>query len=205
MAAAVVTTGARPLPSGCRSISAAPSALVAVPTAAPCSARAANSSPTPCAARNNPHAPAAMARPGQDHAAAAQVVRQRPEHQQGDRRTRSVGGEHGGQRDRREPPLSLVDAVQRRRGRRREEQQEQHPGHQPERGRPRQHRLPGRFPGGSRDTVETFEGSHAGVAVSCGWRSRKSMTRRTKRLTCWKWAPWPESGSSISSASGRCW
>src|SRR5580658_5423083 len=64
-------TGARLLPSGCRSISAAPRALVARPTAAPCSARAANNSPTPSAARNNPQAPAAIARP-------ARITRRRP-------------------------------------------------------------------------------------------------------------------------------
>ena len=45
-----------------------------------------------------------------DDAAAAQVVRQRPEHQQGDQQGQDVDGEDGGQRRRREPPLGLVDA-----------------------------------------------------------------------------------------------
>src|SRR5712692_7902495 len=138
--AAMVITGAIALPSGCRSTSAAPSALVAVPTAAPCNARAANSIPTPCAARNNPHAPAAITRLA--HPAAAQVVRHRPEHQQRDQQDEGVNGEDRGQRDRREPPLGLVDAIQRRRGGRREEQQDEHPGHQPEPARPRQRRPP---------------------------------------------------------------
>ena len=69
--AAVVISGASPLPSGCRSISAAPSAPVAVPTARPCSARAANSSPTLRAARNTAHAPAVITR-------AARITRRRP-------------------------------------------------------------------------------------------------------------------------------
>src|SRR5580658_9787114 len=51
---AFVKTGARLLPSGCRSISAAPRALVARPTATPCTARATNSCATPCAVRNRP-------------------------------------------------------------------------------------------------------------------------------------------------------
>jgi hypothetical protein len=69
--AAVVISGASPLPSGCRSISAAPSAPVAVPTPTPCSARAANSDPTSCAARNTAHAPAVTTR-------AARITRRRP-------------------------------------------------------------------------------------------------------------------------------
>ena len=119
-----------------------------MPTAAPCSARAANSSPTPCAARNNPVAPAAITRPARITQRPANVVRHRPEHQQGDQEQESVGREDDGQRDR-QPPLGLVDAIQRRRGRRREEQQEgPHAGHQPERGRPRQRGPPRIPPGG---------------------------------------------------------
>ena len=75
-----------------------------------------------------------------DDTAAAQVVRQRPEYQQGEQQGQDVDGEHGGQRGCRETPLGLVDAIQRRRGRRRNEHQEQHPGHQPEPGRTRQRR-----------------------------------------------------------------
>jgi hypothetical protein len=57
---------------------------------------------------------------GQDDLAAPQVVRHRPEHQQGGKEQYSVGGE---------------------------EQQEQNPGHQPERGSPRQRFPPGGAPG----------------------------------------------------------
>jgi len=41
--------------------------------------------------------------------------------------------------------------------------------------------------------------------VSLGSTSRKSITLRTKSAGYWKWAPWFESGSSMSSAFSRCW
>src|SRR4051794_15599620 len=60
--AALETTGAAP-PFGRRSNSAALAAPEIRPTATPCSARAANSSPTPWATRNKPHPAAPKARP----------------------------------------------------------------------------------------------------------------------------------------------
>ena len=143
--AAVVISGASPLPSGCRSISAAPSAPVAVPTAAPCSARAANRSPTLCAARNTAHAPAVTVRAARI-TAGGQVVRHRPEGEQRQEKNEGVDGEDGGQRGRREPQFGPVDAVQRRRCADREEQKAEYPGHQPER-RSRRRRAPRMLPG----------------------------------------------------------
>ena len=52
---ALVTTGARWLPGGCRSISAAPIGPLASPVAMPCRDLAAYSAPTPCAARKSAH------------------------------------------------------------------------------------------------------------------------------------------------------
>ena len=46
-----------------------------------------------------------------DHGPAAQVVRQRPEHQQRDENDEGIDGEDRGQRSRREPELSLVDTI----------------------------------------------------------------------------------------------
>jgi len=108
---------------------------------------------------------------GQDHAAAAQVVRHRPEHQQGDQEQESVRREDGGQRDRREPPLGLVDAIQRRRGRSRKEQQEQHAGHQPERGGPRQLGPP-RIPPGGPDRMSAIWFCAASRVVAAGAGAR---------------------------------
>ena len=70
---AFVKTGARPLPSGCRSISVAPSALVARPTATPCTARATNSCATPSAIREQGTNDAFL------NSAALQSTRRRPE------------------------------------------------------------------------------------------------------------------------------
>ena len=60
--AALETTGAAP-PCGLKSSSAALAAPEIRPTATPCSARAANSTPTPWAMRNKPHPTAPNARP----------------------------------------------------------------------------------------------------------------------------------------------
>jgi hypothetical protein len=51
----LVTTGARWLPGGCRSISAAPIGPLASPVAMPCRHLATYSAPTPCAARKTTH------------------------------------------------------------------------------------------------------------------------------------------------------
>jgi hypothetical protein len=58
---ALVTSGACWLPDGCRSISAAPIALLTSPVAMPCSDRAMKSAATPSAARNTAQ-PAALKR-----------------------------------------------------------------------------------------------------------------------------------------------
>ncbi len=52
-----------------------------------------------------------------------------------------------GQRGRREPELSLVDTIERRRSAGRDQRQEQNPGHQPERRRPRRRRRLRLLPG----------------------------------------------------------
>jgi len=54
----LVTNGARWLPGGCRSISAAPIGPLARPAAMPCRDLATYSAPTPCAARKTTHAAA---------------------------------------------------------------------------------------------------------------------------------------------------
>ena len=55
MEKALVTSGARWLPVGCRSMSAAPIGPVASPVAMPCRALAAYSAPTPWADRKRAH------------------------------------------------------------------------------------------------------------------------------------------------------
>ena len=81
-----------------------------------------------------------------DDVAAAQVVRQRPEHQQRGQKRKGIDAEDGRQCRRREPPLGLVDPIQRRRGHYRQEQHERDPGDYPEARRTRQRRLARRCP-----------------------------------------------------------